>query len=170
MTKTIRFLSFCLLLLSINAAHAQEALNVYVEKQCIASLRLDKIQRITFSGDEMTVKQFDGVVTGFALNNIAKLTFGDVIITSIGAPTISNPLEVLVYSPSPGEIAVESSVAILRLTLFAIDGKMMYADAVGALRTTTQQTTVNVSAFQPGIYLLQIETQQGTVVKKFIKK
>ena len=165
MTKKIRFLSSCLLLLllSINAAHAQEALNVHrTDGASPVSIQLDKILRITFSDNDMTVKQTDGVVS-YALDNIAKLTFGNVIISGIGAPPVSNAFDVLVYSLSPGEIRVESSAAIRRLALFAIDGKKMYAD-------DAVQTTINISAFPPGIYLLQIETQQGTAVKKIIKK
>ena len=172
MTKKIRFLSSCLLLLllSINAAHAQEALNVHHRDGASPiSIQLDKILRITFSDNDMTVKQTDGVVS-YALDNIAKLTFGDVIITGIGAPAVSNAFDVLVYSLSPGEIRVESSAAIRRLAVFAIDGKKMYADDVQTGHAPSLQKTVNISAFPQGIYLLQIETQQGTAVKKIIKK
>ena len=169
--KRFRFLNFCLLpvllLLSMNAVQAQEALIVHKTDGAAAkSFVLDKIQRITFSGNDMSVKQTDGGVAGYALDKIAKLTFGDVIITGISAPPASNQVDVVVYSPAPGEIVVESSAAIRRLALFAIDGKMVYVAAVETGRAPSLQTTVNVSTFPPGVYIFQIETQQGTVVKK----
>ena len=41
---------------------------------------------------------------------------------------------------------------------------------VGALRATSLQTTIHISEFPAGVYLLQIETLQGMAVKKIIKK
>ena len=175
MTKKFGFLSFCLLhvllLLPINAAHSQEALIVHKTGGSAAkSFALDNVQRITFSGDNLSVKQFDGNDSAYALDDIAKLTFGDMIITDVKAPSAPIRLEVVVYSTSPGELVVKSSAAIQSLTLFNIGGKILHANAIETERAPSLQTAVNISAFPTGVYLLQINTEQGTVVKKIIKK
>ena len=177
----LKFLSYLLLpvlwLLPINAVHSQEALILHSidGARPVSTILLDDIQRITFSDNDLSVELFDGFVTGYTLDEIATLMFGDEIITSINAPSASDLVDVVVYSLSPGEIVVEcrggACNALTRLAVFGMDGTMWYVDAdTKALRATPQQTTIPISAFPPGVYLLQIETQQGTVVKKIIKK
>ena len=167
------------MLLPIGVAHSQEALIVHIADGARPiSILLDDIQRITFSGDDLSAKLFDGSVAAYALDAVAKLTFGDGMGTGISAPPASDPIDVVVYFASPGEMVVEcrgdarnalACNAITRVAVFGIDGTMR--TAVGALHATPrQQTTIDISAFPPGVYLLQIETLQGTTVKKIIKK
>ena len=175
MTKKFGFLSFCLLnvllLLPINSAHSQEALIVHKTGGTAAkSFVLDNIQRISFSGDNLSVKLLDGNDTAYALDDVAKLTFGDIIITDVKAPSAPNQLEIVVYATSPGEIVVKSSVTIQSLTLFNVDGKILHNEAVETLGATSLQTTFNISTLPTGVYLLRIKTEQGTVVKKITKK
>ena len=160
----------CCWLLSINTAYSQEALMVHGrDGSCPVSTALNNIQRITFSDDNMSVKPFDGDVAVYALDDIAKLTFGDMIITNVANPPATG-FDVVVYVTPAGEIVVESPVGIQSLTLFNVDGKILRVAAVETRHATSLQTTVNASTLPTGIYILQIKTQQGIVARKIIKK
>ena len=163
MTKRI-FLNFWLLL-AINAAYAQEALIVYKIGSSPTETALDNIQRITFSGNDMSVKPFEGDVDAYSLDNIAKITFGDIVITNVTPPPATD-LEVIVYVTASGEIVIESPVAIQSLTLFNIDGKVLRVATVEAQCVAS----LSVSTLLTGVYILQIKTQQGIITKKIIKK
>ena len=159
-----------LLLLSISAAHSQDALMVHSrDVACrVSTASLDNIQRITFSDNDLSIKPFSGDITVYALDDIAKITFGDAGTGVTTLPTIG--LDVVVYVTPAGEIVVESPVAVQLLTLFNVDGKMLRVAAVETRHATSLQTTLNASTLPAGIYLLQIKTQQGVVAKKIIKK
>jgi hypothetical protein len=163
--KNFRFLHFWLLnailLLSINAAYSQDALIIHkADGSSKGNYALDKIQRITFSDDDLSVKPFDGDVAVYAFDDVAKLTFGDIEIVDVVNPP-ATALDVVVYVTREGEIVIESPVAVQSVTLFNIDGKV--------LRVTTE-TTINASSLTTGVYILQIKTVQGVVAKKIIKK
>jgi hypothetical protein len=164
MTKKI-FLNFWLLL-AINAAYAQEALIVHKTDRTSTKTVLDDIQRITFSGNDMSVKPFDGNATDYTLGNISKITFGDIEITDVVTPPPAIGLDVIVYVTPAGEIVVESPVAIQSLALFNIDGKILRVAKI----ETQCVASLPASDLPTGIYILQIKTQQGIVTKKIIKK
>lgn len=150
-----------ILLFSINTAHSQNALVVEKNVGATASSALANIQRITFSDDNLQIKPFEGNVSVYAFDKIAKITFEDVIILDITNPPATNLVHVVVYSTSQGEIIIESSVDIQRIALFNTDGKILY---VG------KQINIDISTFPTGIYILQIETIRGTIAKKIIKQ
>jgi len=164
MTKKI-FLNFWLLL-AINAAYAQEALIVYKTGGSSTETILDDIQRLFFSGDNMLVKTVGGNMADYALDNVSKITFGDIKITDIVPPLPATGLEVIVYVTPAGEIVVESPAAIQSLTLFNIDGKILRVAKI----ETQCVASLSASSLPTGIYLLQIKTQQGIITKKIIKK
>ena len=172
MRKNVRFLGFyllhALLLLSINTAHSQSHLTMHkVDGSAAEGVKLDNIERLSFSGGNLSVKTSDGNSAVYALDNVAKLRFENVIPTDVNNST-SNRIDVVVYANQAGEVVVESPVAIQSLALLGVDGKMLRI--VETRHATSLQTTLNVSSLPTGVYLIRIETLQGTVVKKMIKQ
>jgi len=171
--RKILFLSILLpaamALLPSGAAYSQEALNVYLtDGAAPKNFALDKIQRITFSGNNLNVRLFDNTTTAYSLDGIAKLRFGG--LNTSNSIVVPEPADVTVYFRSPGEITVKSPSAIRRLAVYAIDGRLMHSAAIDMANASVLQTAVDVSAFPRGVYIVQIETQQGTVSKKIIKQ
>ena len=160
------WLLYAMLLLSMNTAYSQEALIVHPANGSLAtSFVLENIQHITFSNDNLSVKSFDcNDVVVRSLDNVEKITFGDKLPASLIPPSTAD-LNVVAYITPDGVIVVKSSAIVQSLKLFDLNGKI--------LRTTTQktpQTSINISSLPAGIYLLRIETKQGTKINKIIKK
>ena len=157
--------------MSLSYAQADDALRVHCRDamHCVSTTALDNIQRITFSSSDMSIKPFSGDVDVYVLDNIAKLTFGDIEITDVTTLPATG-LDVVVYITPAGEIIVESPVAVQSLTLFNVGGKILRVRTVETRHATSLQTTLNTSTLSTGVYLLRIETQQGIITKKIIKK
>ena len=161
-----KFFSLWLLIASsmpLSYAHAGDALLVHPAGGfSAAGSALDNIQRITFSGGDMSVKSFSGNVDVYILDDVAKITFGDLDITDITTLPVPG-FDVVVYVTPAGEIVVESSVVVQSLTLFNVDGKIVRVCNVESL-----QTTLNASSLPTGIYILKIKTEEGIITKKLI--
>lgn len=160
-----KYLSFCLLflifLLPINTAYSSNALFVHLQNSTEQSM-LDNTQSLVFTDNDLSINFVDNDLAVYTLGDIAKITFGDVIITDVveTCHTASLP-DVVVYSTSSGEIIVESPAAIQSLTLIGLDGKILYK---------TVSTTIFIGTLPAGVYLLQINTAQAAVIKKIIKQ
>jgi len=124
----------------------------------IKKVELDNIERITFADGKVSVKTFDGNIV-YAFENVSKLTFGDGN-TGIDTPLSAAELDAIAYISPAGELIVKSSASINSLTLFAIDGKMVQKSNL---------STMFVGSLPASIYILRIDTEEGTVVKKIIK-
>jgi len=74
---SILFLSMSVL--SMNAAEPEALL---LNEGALHSVLLGDVQRITFSGDELLLKNGSGE-TAFLLDDIAKISFGDMVITGV---------------------------------------------------------------------------------------
>jgi hypothetical protein len=170
-----RFLIFftlpLLLLLPAHAVFSQEAIIFHpTDGSGAKSFALDDIRRITFSGNDMSIMLFGGSVTGYDIDKIAKLSFGDKIGTNIIAPLVSSwDATVSVTPAGDAEVVIRGSkpVGIRSLILYSIDGRMISKLHCTGVET---QCIMPLQNKAPGIYLLQIETVQATVVKKIIKK
>ena len=138
-----------------------EALNMFFfNSDAVQSTRLDDLQRITFSGDDLLLQTQDANETSFPLNNVRKIAFGELIPNGI-APVATTDLDIRVYLTPQGEVMVETSRTVLSLTLFDITGKKWQ---------TGVKTGMNISNLSSGVYLVQINTAQGCVTKKIIKQ
>ena len=131
------------------------------------NILLNDIQQLSFSGENLSVETLSNSNV-YVFSDIAKLLFDDITAQGINNPPAQSDFDVLVYVTAAGDVIVQSLVAIKSLALFGIDGRMISVErcnaaAVGALCTTSLQ---NAPA---GIYLLRVETEQGTVVKKVVK-
>jgi len=157
-----------MLLLSISTAHSQNFLIVHkADGTAAKGIALNDVQRLSFSDGNLFVKTSDGNSAVYALDNLARLRFEDVLPTDVNDP-LTNRIDVVVYANQAGEVVIESPVAIQSLALLGVDGKMLRT--VETRHATSLQTTLNVSSLPTGVYLIRIETLQGTVVKKMIKQ
>ena len=151
--------------LSLSAVVAQTAEGLFVhpvDGSAIQSTALDNIQRLTFDGNDLSVvENTNGTTAGYALDDVAKLTFGDIIVMNIDNPTAQSAIDVNVYVTPAGELVVESPVAVKSLVLFSMSGTQM-------LRTNS--TSISLTSLQTGVYVLLVETNQGNISKKIIKK
>jgi len=166
--KVFNFLSlFSLaLLMSIGMVYAQQnALNIHKTNEVsIESSLLENIRHLSFVENQLLVTFNNGESSIHELDEVTKLIFGEALPTEMITPTAIN-LDAVVYINQAGEIVVESPATIQSLTLFNIDGKVL-------LRTVETQciASLPISALPTGVYLLQVATKQGMVVKKIVKK
>ena len=142
----------------IAIAKGQDNMVIHLAGNNNVTVAISDIQRITFNGNNMLLKPRNGSANSYLLDNIASITF---LNGSTGvAKEIGKDIEVKFYLNSNNEIVVESPYSITELTVFDLTGKTV---------TTTFSSPVNVNSLSTGVYLLKIETSEGTVTKKFIK-
>ena len=68
-------------------------------------------------------------------------------------------------NPTSNDLNIESEDVINTMKIFSITGKLMSNQKVNA-----NQTQVDVSNFQPGVYMISIETEEEVLTQKFIKQ
>jgi len=129
------------------------------------TILLNEIQQIYFSGESMIVEMLSENKE-YDLADIAKLLFANIGTTGINNPFVQNNLDVRAYITSVNNLVVESSVAIKLITLFGNDGKTVFQQHYKGVET---RCVISLQGNASGIYLLQIETEQGIVVKKVVK-
>lgn len=124
---------------------------------------LKDIKQLSFSKENLSVET-TGSSKIYAFNNVAKFLF-ESNTTGIDNPTVEPQPDVLVYLTSADDVTVKSSVNIKSLILFSIDGKILRNSTVEALHATS----LPASTLPAGVYILRVETEQGTIVKKVVK-
>jgi hypothetical protein len=127
------------------------------------SAALETVQQITFSGDNILLKTTDGNENVYLLANVGKITFENPIVTNVDDKTITD-LQIKVYSPESGIVAIESPSEITAIAIYGISGAKLLASK--PLATTA---TISIGNLPAGVYVLQVETTQGTITQKFIK-
>ena len=128
------------------------------------STLLDNIEQLTFSDGNLSVELVGGSNDVYSFEDIAKLTFGHITTpTGTGNPQAQSP-EVIVSVDLEGNMKVECAAEIKSLTLFTIDGK-----TVSTVTVETRHATSLPQRLSAGVYLLSVETGQGTVIKKIVK-
>ena len=128
-------------------------------------IQLKNIQQLSFSDENLSVETLSGNEV-YAFGDIAKLLFKEGSNTGIHNPSAQKGFDVLVSVTPAGDVIVESPAAIKSLMLFSVDGKMISKQQYNGVKT---QCTVSLQNSAAGVYLLWIETTQGTVVKKVVK-
>ena len=121
------------------------------------TIAISEIQRITFNGDTILIKNVNGIEDSYLLNDVTSITFLDEY-TAI--KDIPDDIEINIYVNTFGEIVVESPYQINRLTVFDINGRKLMANT---------QSSLNVNSLIKGFYLIKVETAEGIVTKKIIK-
>jgi len=128
---------------------------------------LNDIQQLSFSDENLFVETTKSSET-YAFDDIAKLLFGDGNATGMNNPPARRSLDVLVYVTPAGDVTVKSSAAIRSLTLFDVAGRTISVERCNAAAVETLHAT-SLQGRPTGIYLLRVETEQGTVAKKVVK-
>ena len=150
--------------LSLFTAQAQltDVLSVYPDNGSIpANYALGNIQRVTFLTDDFSVLLLNGNNFAYAYENTDKIVFANAdIFTDISNPLVPG-LNIVTYITPAGELVVDSFADIKSLTLLSIDGKILQKGI---------SSSMFVGYLPASIYLLQIETAQGIVVKKVFKQ
>ena len=155
-TFGLTIIAFAMTLFAVQAA---DALLVYPANGTATKFDLNNVQRITFSNGEMLVKPFDSNATAFTIENISKISFGNMNV-AINRPMITP--DIIAYITPEGKLVVKSDAASVKsLTLFSTEGKILQK---------TASSTMFIGSLTANIYLLQVETTQGVVVKKIIKQ
>jgi len=160
MKKSFKYMlaMLCMAIAVLNVA-AQNALFVYpADGGSKQSFLLDDIQKVTFSGNDMVLKTGEGDKT-FALTTVGKITFGD----ATGIPALPGTPEINLYpNPAVDHIRIDSPVEITSWTLFDLSGK--------TLKRSASDLQIPVMDLPAGFYFLKIDTVDGSVTKKIIKR
>ncbi|MCL2598198.1 MAG: T9SS type A sorting domain-containing protein [Paludibacter sp.] len=132
----------------------------------IDKILLNNIQQLSFSGDSLSIETLTGSEI-VAFDGIAKLFFGDMNTSGIKNPPAQVGFDVIVSVTPAGDVTVESPVAIKSLTLFSVDGKMISKQHCNGVETWH---AASLQGRPAGVYILRVETEQNTVVKKVVKQ
>jgi len=130
-----------------------------------SKILLNNIQQVSFSDENLSIETSNGSET-YAFDSIAKLLFGDGNNTGIDNLPAQNSFDVLVYVNPTGDMMVKSPAAIKSLTVFNVDGKMIFKQHYNDVN---MQCIVSLQNSASGVYLLRVETKKGTVIKKVVK-
>ena len=113
----------------------------------------------------------------FNATNSNGQTSGDTILTSttvvsedMSTPTsiseVASENQITVYpNPVVDNFYVTSSTAIVSMNIVDLSGKVLKSES-----TISNGQAINISSFDAGIYLLQITTESGELVKKIVKQ
>ena len=129
----------------------------------VGKILLSNIQQLSFSDGNLSVETSNGN-EAYAFDDIAMLLF------DISAAGINNPParsgDMLISITPAGDVIIESLVAIKSLALFSADGKMISMQQCYDAKT---QCIASLPDNAAGVYLIRVETEQGTVIKKVVK-
>ena len=158
MKKSKFLIPFLAITFSIATVKGQDNLIINLADDNSVTIAIDNIERITFNADSIFLKKSNGTKNSYFLDDITSITFLDDEPTTI--KDMTKNIELNVYVNASGEIIVESPAEIRKLTVFDLNGREV---------ATTTHSKLNANSLSTGMYLLNVETVQGVVTKKFIK-
>ncbi|MBQ7819788.1 MAG: T9SS type A sorting domain-containing protein [Bacteroidales bacterium] len=143
--------------------HATNYMNVYLTSQgAFQSIAIDEIDKISFPSEDEVNITISGIVTPVAIDNIEVITFGDIDITAI-EETVAEVADIeIIYSN--GEVRITSPEQINQVQLYNMQGVMMQSFTPGV-----ETTTLEVSNYPNGIYVVAVQSKGEIVTKKIIK-
>ena len=143
--------------LSVNAT---DYMNVYLTSQgTFQSINIEEIDKITFPSEDEVNIVISGVVTPMAIDNIEVITFGNTDITAIeDSEAEVSEIEIIYYA---GEVRITSPEIINQVQLYNIQGVLMQTQT-----PQTEITTLNVSGYPNGIYVVAVQSGEQIVTKK----
>jgi len=151
---------------TFDAASPDSALIVNKSDGSLADkILLNDIQQLSLSDGNLSVETSSGSEV-YAYEDIMKLIFGDINSTGINNPA-QDGFDVIAYVTPDGDAVVKSSAPIKSLTLFGVDGKMISKQNCDGMVETLHATSLQGKP--AGVYLLRVETDRDTVVKKVVK-
>ena len=132
----------------------------------VSKILLNDITQLTFSDKNMSVETL-GDSKVYAFEDIMKLQFNDINFTGINNQLAQKGFDVQVSVSPTNDIIVESSNIIKSISVYGVDGRMIYKQQCNSTVETLRATSlINTGA---GIFLLRVETEQGVAFKKVVK-
>jgi len=145
---------------------SNDALFVHVKYHSLPDeIQLNNIKQLTFLGENLLVEMLNGIKQAYSFEEIEKLAFkiGNI---ETGDNTVVIGNKVHVYFTPTGHLKVESQIPINSLTLFSIDGKILYKKHCKSVETHSE---IPLHGKVAGGYIVHIETGQGVIAKKIVK-
>ncbi|WP_432410587.1 DUF1028 domain-containing protein [Rasiella sp. SM2506] len=65
-------------------------------------------------------------------------------------------------------LSVASSVALLGVTIYDVQGKLVYSQ--NEFEKSSLQQTINIAAFKSSVYFIKVKSKQGEATLRFVKK
>ena len=144
------------------SANATDYMNVYLTSQgSFQSINIDEIDKITFPSEDEVNITISGVVTPMAIDNIEVITFGNTDITAIEESEAEVSGIEITYLRGSGEVRITSPEAIDLVQLYNMQGVLMQTQT-----PQTEITTLNVSGYPNGIYVVAVQSGEQIVTKK----
>lgn len=82
-----------------------------------------------------------------------------------GMDDLNSVYEILVYpNPASEIINIESQYTMQNICLLDLSGRIIYCEE----GLNEKKTSIDVSGYEPGVYLLRIDTEQGRLVRKIV--
>ena len=126
---------------------------------------IDDIKQLEFSETELTIVPFEGTNTVFNLDDIDKLLLNDGL---TGINLLKAQSGIKVYLTAGGDAIVESAAAIQSLTVVSITGATLIREQFPNSGKTSSR--INMRSFPAGMYIVNVETLEGTTAKKLTIK
>jgi hypothetical protein len=111
---------------------------------------------------------FFNVVVADQTNNKAAYLTKELTTTGDGIADNALPAIVIYPNPTTGELRINKGACpIISIGVFDVYGKMQKAES--RKQKAESEIVMDISSFASGIYFLRIQTEQGTVTRKFVK-
>jgi hypothetical protein len=176
---------------------AQSADTLYVQSpsNVVHSFALDKVRKLTFTGQDVSVHSTSGGTTAMLYADVVKLAFTPIVGATpsdeppideppideppIDEPPIDEPISetptavasaadygVQIYpNPVVDNVVIESATDIREVRVFDAQGKLL--QLVDNQQVTT---TLSLSALPSGVYFVRVVNGQGVHVSKIVKQ
>ncbi|MEG2070613.1 MAG: T9SS type A sorting domain-containing protein, partial [Bacteroidales bacterium] len=126
---------------------------------------LNLLQKLTFANGNLLVTPYNGSVNQVSIADIRYLNFVDLM---VAIPKNQLPDYFSIYpNPTSSELRIVNEKSLIQeIELFDMSGKRLYQNN----QYSQFAIMLDVSYLIPGVYLLKILTDQGSVTRKIVKK
>jgi len=158
-----------LLIVSIVKLSAQESIYVEETNGTITETPLLQVQKITFSATDMILHKTDAITITWAISDVHKYYYD----LSTKAETVSNEsIDVLIY-PNPAETEINidyklDKASSVEISINDLSGKMLEVIFNENLKQGKHSLQYHNNTLQTGTYLIRIEIDNKSIVKKII--
>jgi hypothetical protein len=152
------------LFLAIFANVKSDNLYVYGTDGSKQSFVLSEVHKLTLSTDALVVNLKSGNPVSVAYNNLHFFSLRDYDYTSIRTVSDAETLKVF-PNPVADELTLANTEGITSIKVLNLQGRLLLQLTPGG-----QEVKVSMASYPAGVYLVQIAGENGTSVKKIIKK
>ena len=143
-----------------NAVEGATNYNVYKGEEVLAT-----VTETTYTVTGLTAET-EYCFTVTAINEAGESEHSEeVCATTLGDAIAENAVLFNIYpNPASDRVVIETEATIESVSIYTITGVMVYSEA------DLNNNTIDVSEFNGGVYIMKVRTENGEVVKRFIKK